>query len=244
MLFGDVSATKAWGGDPRIELHGPGYSKVVLGEDCADEWEKYLDVMVESIVANGGRSCVNASGVWTPRHGDAIAAALAEHLARIQPKPADDETAEIAPFADPNVARRISDMIDGGLDELGATDLSAPLRGERLVEFQGCSYLLPTVVRCASPDHGMANREFLFPFVSVVEAPQAAMPEVLGPTLVVTALSADRAFQAKLLASPLVGRLNFGPIPTIRISWDQPHEGNLFDHLYARRAFQSAYAAD
>jgi uncharacterized protein (DUF952 family) len=25
----------------------------------------------------------------------------------------------------------------------------------------------------------------------------------------------------------------------MKISWDQPHEGNLFDHLYARRAFQS-----
>ena len=22
------------------------------------------------------------------------------------------------------------------------------------------------------------------------------------------------------------------------ISWDQPHEGNLFEHLYARRSFQ------
>jgi hypothetical protein len=37
-----------------------------------------------------------------------------------------------------------------------------------------------------------------------------------------------------------VGRLNLGGIPTCKISWDQPHEGNLFDHLYARRAFQCA----
>ena len=27
------------------------------------------------------------------------------------------------------------------------------------------------------------------------------------------------------------------------IQWDQPHEGNLFDHLYARRAFQRAREA-
>jgi uncharacterized protein (DUF952 family) len=25
----------------------------------------------------------------------------------------------------------------------------------------------------------------------------------------------------------------------MKISWDQPHEGNLFDHLYSRRAFQA-----
>ena len=56
----------------------------------------------------------------------------------------------------------------------------------------------------------------------------------------VTALTNDEEFRRELLASPHVGRLNFGPIPTNRISWDQPHEGNLFDHLYARRAFQVA----
>ena len=35
-------------------------------------------------------------------------------------------------------------------------------------------------------------------------------------------------------------RLNVGPIATNQISWDQPHEGNLFEHLYARRSFQTA----
>jgi hypothetical protein len=40
-----------------------------------------------------------------------------------------------------------------------------------------------------------------------------------------------------------VGRLNVGPIATNHIQWDQPHEGNLFDHLYARRAFQRAREA-
>jgi hypothetical protein len=57
---------------------------------------------------------------------------------------------------------------------------------------------------------------------------------------VVTAITHDRALIARLLSSPNVGRLNLGGIPTCKISWDQPHEGNLFDHLYARRAFQCA----
>ena len=54
MVFGDVGSTKIWANDPRVEVHGPGFSKVVIGEDCADEWEKYLDVMVTSISANSG----------------------------------------------------------------------------------------------------------------------------------------------------------------------------------------------
>jgi hypothetical protein len=70
----------------------------------------------------------------------------------------------------------------------------------------------------------------------------ARMPEPLGKTLVVTALTAHRPLVDKLLASPHVDRLNVGAIPTNVISWDQPHEGNLFEHLYARRSFQAAVA--
>src|SRR6185503_6851256 len=149
MVFGDVSSTRLWQGDPRIEIHGPGYSKIVIGEDCIDEWEKYLDVMVASILENSGRSCVNASGVWVPRHGKEIAEALAERLAAVVPRAASDEQAQIAPFADPNVAARISKMIEQGLSEPGARDVTASYRnGERLVSRQGCTYLLPTIVEC------------------------------------------------------------------------------------------------
>ena len=241
MVFGDVSSTRVWANDPRVEVHGPGYSKIVIGEDCADDWEKYLDAMIESIAANSGRSCVNASGVWTPRHGKKIAEALAERLAKIEPKAEDDPDAKLSPFADPNVAARMSSMIDAEFAATpGARDVSASYRvPDRLVKWEGCSYLLPTIVEC-DVEHPLANREYLFPFASVVEVPQAQMPEILGPSLAVMALTNDPAFRKRLLSSPLVGRLNFGAIPTMQITWDQPHEGNLFDHLYARRAFQAA----
>ena len=48
----------------------------------------------------------------------------------------------------------------------------------------------------------------------------------------------------KFVESPLIRRLNLAAIPTTKISWDQPHEGNLFDHLYARRAFQRHRVSD
>ena len=53
-----------------------------------------------------------------------------------------------------------------------------------------------------------------------------------------TCVSDDQRFRERFVASPHVDRLNLGPIPTTQIGWDQPHEGNLFDHLYARRAIQ------
>ena len=241
MVFGDVASTRMWQGDPRIEIHGPGYSKVVIGEDCIDDWEQYLDVMVASILENSGRSCINASGVWVPRHQEKIARALAERLAKVVPRDEEDEAAQIAPFADAGVAARIAQMIDGELDGETARDITAGYRdGGRLVVYEGSSYLLPTIVLCDSAEHPLANREFLFPYASVVPVRQEDVPRALGPSLVVTAITRDRGLIARLLSSPNVGRLNLGGIPTCKISWEQPHEGNLFDHLYARRAFQVA----
>jgi acyl-CoA reductase-like NAD-dependent aldehyde dehydrogenase len=244
ILFGDVGAAARFRNDPRIEVHGPGYSKVLLGPDKADDWERYLDVMLRSILDNGGRSCINASGIWVTRHADAIAEALAERLARVRPLPAEDEAAEIAPFADPRVAERLSATIDEGLLAGGARDVTAARRGAgRVARLDGCTYLLPTVVRCDGPDHPLANREFLFPFASVVEVSPDQLPQALGPTLALAAITEDRALVARLLASPLVQRLNLGAMPTSVVAWDQPHEGNLFDHLYARRAVQRAAPA-
>jgi hypothetical protein len=239
MVFGDVGSTKRWKSDGRVEVHGPGYSKVVIGPDVADQWEQYIDVIAESMSNNGGRSCVNASGVWVTKHADAIAEALAKKLSSVTPRSAEDPDAVLAPFADPETARRISATIDADMSgESGsARDVSAMRGSDRVASAHGGTYLLPTVIRC-NADHPLANREFLFPFASVVEVKASDLPECLGPSLVVTCISNDPAFRARFVASPLVDRLNFGPLSTTQIGWDQPHEGNLFEHLYARRAIQ------
>ena len=156
-------------------------------------------------------------------------------------EPGSDEAAQLAPFANPEVASSISQIIDQGLAEPGARDVTAAHRkGERLVSWNGCSYLLPTIVHCENPAHPLANKEFLFPFSSVVNVPQRQLTETLGPSLVVTAITRDPELVQRLVSSPNVDRLNVGPVPTNQVSWDQPHEGNLFEHLYARRAFQRA----
>jgi acyl-CoA reductase-like NAD-dependent aldehyde dehydrogenase len=243
IVFGDSSSTSLWTNDPRIEIHGPGFSKIVFGEDCIDDWEKYLDLMVASIADNGGRSCINASSVWVTRHAEKISEALAERLAKILPRAADDPKAQLAPFVDANVAQRISQLIDHGLNEPGAVEITSSYRnGGRLAIRNGCSYLLPTVVLCENAEHAMANKEFMFPFASVVKVTEKQIPEVLGPSLVVTAITSDPDLTKRLVTSPNVDRLNIGAVPTNQINWDQPHEGNLFEHLYARRAFQQALA--
>jgi acyl-CoA reductase-like NAD-dependent aldehyde dehydrogenase len=242
MMFGDAGSTGGWANDPRIELHGPGYSKIVIAADCADDWEKYLDVMVSSVLNNGGRSCINASGVWVTKHAEKISEAIAERLAAVRPRAADDPEAQIAPFADPAVATRISQLIDQGLTEPGVREVTEHRSGDRVVELNGCKYILPTVLLCESSEHGMANREYMFPFVSVVKVDSDQLPEALGPSLVVSAITNDAELIRKLVTSAHVDRLNIGAVPTTQITWDQPHEGNLFEHLYGRRAFQRAVA--
>ena len=123
----------------------------------------------------------------------------------------------------------------------GAIDATKPYRdGSRLVEAEGGTYLRPTVVHCDSMDHPLANREFLCPYASVVQIPQSEMLGSIGPTLVVTAITKDKDFQRKLLGASNVERLNLGPISTMKISWDQPHEGNMFEFLYKRRSIGMA----
>ncbi|MEM9291189.1 MAG: aldehyde dehydrogenase family protein [Acidobacteriota bacterium] len=246
MIFGDASTVERWERDLTVQAHGPGWSKVILGPDAADSWEEHLDLMVQSAAANGGRSCINSSGVWTTAHGRTVAEAMAQKLARVQAKGLDDPSAELAAFADPQVARWISDKIDEDLASGGAVDLTALARAEagldpsRVATAGGCTFLLPTVIWCESPDHPLARSEYGFPFCSVVEVPKEELLDSLGYTLVGTLISEDEALRRETLSSDHVDRLNLGPIPTYKIAWDQPHEGNLFDHLYKQRAIQAA----
>jgi len=240
MLFGDASTTRVWARDPRVELHGPGYSKVILGPDTAEKFEPYLDLIATSIAANGGRSCINASAVWTPKNADALAQALARKLSTIKALPADDPNAQIAAFANAKTAERMNTAIDALLATDGehAEDLTLKTRGTPRLQTVGrCAYLLPTIIRC-DRSHPIANREYLFPFATVIECPAAGIPAAIGPSLVVTAITKDQGLIHDLMASPNVDRLNIGPVPTYKLSWDQPHEGNLFEHLYRQRAFQ------
>lgn len=241
LLFGDQSTVERYANNPAVEVHGPGTSKLVIGEDRIEDWREYIDVIVDSIVSNGGRSCVNASGVVVPKYGKEIAEAIAERLAAVGPRDPEDAEATLAGFANPQVAEAIDQAVDEGLKVDGARDVTSQVRtGSRRVEFRGGEYLLPTLIHCDSFDHPLANREFLFPYASVVEVSQEKTLDSIGESLVVTAITDDESFVEQLLASPLISRLNIGPLPTWHVEWDQPHEGNLFEFLYRRRAIQLA----
>ena len=241
LIFGDKSTTDRYAGNSAIQIHGPGFSKILIGDDQIERWPEFVDLMASSIAENGGRSCINASAVVVPKYAAEIADALAKTLGPVAPLPARDENAKLSGFANPKMADYIDGAIDDGLKTPGATDVTAKYRnGARKVEFEGGTYLRPTIVHCDSFAHPLANREFLCPYASVVQAPQAEMLKQIGPSLVVTAITRDAGFAETLIDSPLIERLNLGPISTMKISWDQPHEGNMFEFLYKRRSIERA----
>jgi acyl-CoA reductase-like NAD-dependent aldehyde dehydrogenase len=184
---------------------------------------------------------VNASGIWTPKNADKIAETVAKKLASYQPRAWDDPNCEIAGFAKPEVAEAIDAMITEALKTPGAVDVTEKIRGTpRLVKVGRIAYLLPTIIRCDSPDHPLANKEFLFPYAAVIECPQHEILNRIGYTLAASILSENPAFIREAMSRSNIERLNIGALPTNRLTWDQPHEGNLFTHLYRQRALQIA----
>lgn len=241
LVFGDANTVGQYKNNPKYEIHGPGFSKVLIGKDEIERWPEFIDVIAASISENGGRSCINASAIVVPKYGAEIAEALAQKLGPITPLAPTDDGARLSGFANPKMAEFIDGAIESGLKEPGATDATAKYRnGSRKTELDGGVYLRPTVVHCESFDHPLSNREFLCPYASVVEVPQDEMLDKIGPSLVVTAITKDQEFIDQLLESDLIERLNIGPIPTMRISWNQPHEGNMFEFLYKRRSIEIA----
>lgn len=239
IAFGSDATVKKYADYPGIQVHGTGRSKILIGDDMIDHWETFLPALIESISANGGRSCINTSAILVPRHREKIARALAAELATITPHPRDHPDALLCGFANPALADSIDSLIAAQLKQPGAHDTIASHRETpRKLQIHGQTYLQPTLISCADPDHPLANTEFMFPFASISEVPQHQMLDRIGQTLVVSAFTRDPAFIEQLLLSPNIERLNLGPYPTNRVQWEQPHEGNLFEFLYHRRAIQ------
>jgi acyl-CoA reductase-like NAD-dependent aldehyde dehydrogenase len=237
LIFGGTATVEQYKGNPRVQAHGPGFSKIIIGDDQVDNWKKYLDIMVDSVLVNSGRGCINCSGIWVSRHAREIAEALAERMGPIEPLPPEDPNAALAAFTVPGQADAISAKIDQELQQPGVHDMTAKY-GKRLVKKERCDYLRPTVILCDSPEPAMARAEYMFPFCTVVQCPQDKMLDAIGPTLVCSAITEDRKFQRALIDATHIDRLNIGPLKTIQLNWLQPHEGSIVDFLFRARAFQ------
>src|SRR4029453_2806245 len=125
LIFGGTATVDRYRGNPGVQVHGPGFSKILIGDDQVDHWERYLDMIVESVFVNSGRGCINCSGVWASRHTREIADGLAVKLPAVRPLAPEDPQASIAAFTVPGQADAISQSIDQDVEQPGVTDMTA-----------------------------------------------------------------------------------------------------------------------
>ena len=64
MIFGSTQTVKNYAGNEQVQVHGPGYSKILIGDDLVDQWEDYIDLMVDSIYKNSGRGMQSIICLW------------------------------------------------------------------------------------------------------------------------------------------------------------------------------------
>jgi acyl-CoA reductase-like NAD-dependent aldehyde dehydrogenase len=138
-----------------VQAHGPGFSKILVGDDQVDRWEQFLDVMVDSVFLNSGRGCINCSGIWASRHTHEIANAIAERLAKIRPLPPDNPDASLAAFTVPGMADAISQSLTR---IFRATSLTAPRNTRRIAGCENGRANTGPGCHCAGPDAAIASK--------------------------------------------------------------------------------------
>ena len=242
LIFGGTATVDRYRGNPAVQAHGPGFSKIVIGDDQVDRWEQFLDVMVDSVFLNSGRGCINCSGIWASRHTREIADALAQRLAAIRPLPPDHPDASLAAFTVPGVADAIASEIDRDLQAPGVTDVTADTSRGSAAD-QGGQRRLPAADRRSTATR--RRRRSRRRNTCSRSSPSCSVPRRRCWTRSVRRWCAARSpcnpsFRRSLLDAVHIDRLNLGPVPTIQLNWLQPHEGNLIDFLFRARAFQTA----
>src|SRR5258707_7952356 len=63
LVFGDQNTTAPYANNPAVQIHGPGFSKILIGEDEIERLPEFIDLITSSVADNGRRRCINASAV-------------------------------------------------------------------------------------------------------------------------------------------------------------------------------------
>ena len=175
LIFGGTATVERYRGNPRVQAHGPGFSKILIGDDEVDHWEtiprshgrKRFDQQrpgLHQLFGHLGqpphardRGCPGASG-W-PKSSP-----CRRNIRRLN-----WQRSRCPELRTPFPTRLMSICSSPVL-----TDLTSKYRDGGRVSKQGrADYLLPTVVHCASPEAAIAKKEYMFPFVTVVECPES-----------------------------------------------------------------------
>ena len=134
LIFGGTATVEQYKGNPRVQAHGPGFSKIILGDDKVDQWEKYVDIMADSVFVNSGRGCINCSGVWaSPARQEDRRGHRRQDRAGRAAAAGRSEVGASRRSPCPGRPTRSTPQIDDDLKEAGVIDMTAKY-GRRLVK--------------------------------------------------------------------------------------------------------------
>lgn len=233
MVYGGQDVVDKYADDPTVIVNGPGRAKILITADR--DWRDYLDLVVDSVANLGGMACVNTTAVLYEGNEAEVAAlarAIAERLATIQPLPIEDERA-VLPTQPVDKARALAGHL--AMKAVGTT----PLLGADQVVAElgdGQAALRPAVHLLAEPDADKLNVELPFPCVWVAPWSRAAGLAPLRRSLVVTAITGDEELIDDLLAEATVSNVYRGR-PTYYGAPEIPHDGFLADVLMRTKGF-------
>jgi acyl-CoA reductase-like NAD-dependent aldehyde dehydrogenase len=230
MAYGGEEVMRKYAAYSTMLPQGPGRSKILLTADV--DWRDHLDMIIDSISHEGGRACVNATGVFVEGDPTPVAQAVAERLAEIPSLPPQDENA-VLPVLPSAEAQKLERYLlakargtvswlggDGIVDELG----------------DGSAVLRPAVHQLDRPDADQARVELSFPCVWIAPWTPDIGLEPLKETLVLTALTHDSRLIDALVAEPTISNVYLGNHPTYWIEPGIPHDGYLADFLMRTKA--------
>ena len=239
LIFGGTATVEQYKGNPRVQAHGPGFSKILLGDDEVDDWRE--------VPRHHGRQRLRQQ---RPRlHQLLRHLGVAAHRKRSpRPSPSASARSQPLPPEDPKSAagrlhrarpgrrrlRRHRQGPQGSRRPRHDGEVRRPPRQEgalRLPAADGHSLRLAGARR--SP-----RRNTCSPSARWSSARRRRCSRRSGRRWSARRSREDKKFQRALLDATHIDRLNIGPIPTIQLNWLQPHEGSIVDFLFRARAFQ------
>lgn len=225
MVYGGDEVMRKYADRPEVRPMGPGRSKILLTAEA--EQIDAIELIVESVAADGGVGCVNATAVFVEGDPAAVAEAVSVRLAAIPSLPPEDEAARL-PVQPAESARALEQHLLAKAQ--GATPW---LGGDGIVDVldDGSAALRPAVHQVDSATASQLGLELAFPCVWVAPWSRKDGVAPLRDALVLTAVTDDEELIDELAKEPTIGNLHIGPVPTY---WSRPwlpHDGYLADFL-------------
>ncbi|MHA1302535.1 MAG: aldehyde dehydrogenase family protein [Candidatus Heimdallarchaeaceae archaeon] len=238
IIFGSDWTIKTYGNRDTIKAYGPGRSKVLVDIENMNSYRmrQALDISYHSIMFDGGRGCINASGIiYNSKEGyEEFKRKLAKRLARIEPyHPLDDEAQ--LPAMSKEAAITLSNFIKSRM-EGKVKDITSDYRGHEdfLYINDEFAYLLPVLLEL-DENHIMRTDEYPFPFGTITKPEDNFAHELVRNTLSISLVTDKKEKAIGYLRDPSIHKV-FVNDSSFTMDLAAPHEGLLTDSLYQKKA--------